>query len=256
MDLTVYELGISRTFDDKWDAFIRIPYFIKDQRAETVFPNGGTPEERDAATRGGYAHHRTDVYEGFADLECGVGRRMRGLFGDDSVLRFTLGLTIPTGATESDPLAAGDIGLEHLHVQFGNGTFDPLVDFYLGVPLSKDLAFSVYAKGRFPLYENIHGYRGSTEGTLIPRVTWLPNKLLSVSTGIAANYYGYSEWHGRQDPNSGQFTLNASLGAGYKFSEHLTASLNLLLPLYSDTFSDEDALDPAPTLSLSGAWTF
>ena len=91
---------------------------------------------------------------------------------------------------------------------------------------------------------------------LLPRVTCLASKKLSLSAGVAANYYGYSEWNGRRDPNSGQFTLNASLGAGYKFSEHLTGSVNVLLPLYTDTFSGEDALDPTPTLSLSAAWTF
>lgn len=256
LDLTRYELGVSRTFNNTWDAFIRIPYFIKDQRASVVFPNGGSPEDRDAAIRAGYAHHRTDTYAGFADLEAGVGWRKRELLGEDSVFRFSFGVTIPSGATESDPLVAGDLGLKHLHIQFGNGTFDPVADFYLGIPLSKSFAFSLYGKGRFPLYENIHGYRGSVEGTLIPRVTWLANKKLSVSAGLAANYYGYSEWSGRRDPNSGQFTLNASLGAGYKFSERLTGSLNVLLPLHTNTFSGEDALDPALTFSASAAWTF
>ncbi|HWB07233.1 MAG TPA: hypothetical protein VG796_29685 [Verrucomicrobiales bacterium] len=256
LDLTRYELGVSRTFNDTWDAFIRIPYFIKDQRAETVFPNGGSPEDRDAAIRAGFYHHRTELYEGFADLELGAGWRTKGLFGENSVARFSLGFTIPAGETQSDPLRAGDLGLPHLHIQFGNGTFDPVADFYLGVPIKGAWAFSLYGKGRFPLYENSHGYLGSVEGTLIPRVTYLPSKKLSFSAGIAANYYGYSEWHGRRDPNSGQFTLNASLGTGYKFNEHLTASFNLLLPFYTDTFSGEDSLDPAPTFAVSAAWTF
>jgi len=256
LDLTRYELGLTRTFDAHWDAFMRIPYFIKDQHAEVLFPYGGTPEEREDAIRNGFIHHRTDLYEGFSDIELGVGWKKRGLLGEGSIFRFSLGVTIPSGATEPDPLVAGDLGLEHNHIQFGNGTFDPILDFYYGKPLGSKFAFSLYGKGRFPLYENNHGYQGGIEGALIPRVSWLVNKKLSLSAGLAANYYDYTTWSGRRDPNSGQFTLNAALGAGYKFNEHLTGSLSVLLPLYTDTFSGEDSLDPAPTFGVSAAWSF
>jgi hypothetical protein len=256
LDLTRYELGLTRSFNENWDAFVRIPYFIKDQRATVVFPHGGSPEEREAAIRNGFAHHRTDVYEGFSDIELGAGWKKRGLLGDGSIFRFSLGVAIPTGATEPDPLVAGDLGLVHNHVQFGNGTFDPILDVYYGRPLNEKWAVSLYGKGRFPLYKNDHGYRGSIEGTFIPRISFLPNKRLSLSAGLAANYYDYTQWSGRRDPNSGQFSLNASLSAGYKFNEHLTGSLSVLLPLYTESFSGEDALDPAPTFALSAAWTF
>ena len=256
LDLTRYELSLSRTFNDTWDTVIRIPYFIKDQTASVVFPNGGSAADRDAAIRSGYAHHRTEVYEGFADIEATMGWRKRDLFGKDSVFRASFGLTLPTGETQADPLVAGDLGQEHLHIQFGNGTFDPLLDFYLGIPLSEKWAFSLYGKARVPLYKNSKGYRGPVEASLLPRVTYLASKKLSLSAGLGANYYGYSEWNGRRDPNSGQFALNASLGAGYKFSERFTASLGLLLPIYTDNFSGEDALDPTPTLTISTAWTF
>lgn len=256
LDLTRIELAISRTFDENWDAFLRVPYFIKEQKAETVFPQALSADERDAAARSGYRHHRTETYEGFSDLEIGLGWRTRGLLIDGSVFRFSLGVTIPVGKTEADPLALGDLGLKHTHIQFGNGTFDPLLDFYYGVPLSQHWAFSVYGKGRFPIYENDHGYRGSIEGSLLPRITWLPSQKLSLSAGVAANYFGYSEWSGRRDPNSGQFSMNASLGLGYKINEQLTLSANVLLPIYTDTFSGGDALDPSPTFSISTGWTF
>ena len=256
LDLTRFELGITRTFSANWDGFLRIPYFIKDQQASVIFPFGGTDEERADAIRNGYAHHRTETYEGFSDLELGVGWKKKGLLGEGSIFRFSLGLTIPAGATEEDPLVAGDLGLVHNHVQFGNGTFDPLIDVYYGRPLGSHWAFSVYGKARIPLYENSHGFQGGFEGTLIPRLTWLAGKKLSLSAGLAANYYDYTEWNGRRDPNSGQFTLNAALSAGYKFSESFTASLSVLAPLYTDSFSTEDALDPAPVVAVSAAWTF
>ncbi len=257
LDLTRYELGISRTFDETWDAFLRIPYFIKDQTATVVFEDGTSAADRAAAIRSGNSHHRTQTYEGFSDFELGVGWRRRGLLLDDSVFRFSFGLALPVGDYETDdPLAAGDRGQDHLHIQFGNGTFDPILDAYFGFPLTKKLGLSFYAKGRFPLYENDAGFQGSIEGTFIPRLTYLATKKLSFSAGLAANYYGYSEWNGRRDPNSGQFATNAALSVGYKFSEKFTASVSALLPVYTKTFSGEDSLDPSPTFTLSAAWSF
>ncbi len=256
MDLTRFEFSLSRTFDKTWDAVVRVPYFVKDQTAETVFPKNMSEADKAAAIRSGYAHHRTDTYEGFSDLEVSVGWRKTSFLLEGSVFRFSLGATIPVGDTEEDPLIAGDAGLEHLHVQFGNGTFDPLVDFYFGLPLNERFAVSLFGRGRFPLYENNQGYRGSPEGTLAPRITWLPHKRLSFSAGITGSYYGYSEWSARRDPNSGQFGLNASLGVGVKLTDQLIVSFNAQLPLYTKTFSGEDALDPAPTFSLSAGWTF
>ena len=103
LDLTRYELGITRTFDKTWDAFLRIPYFIKDQTAAVVFPNGGTPGERDAAIRSGFAHHRTDLYEGFSDFEAGVGYRKHGtILGQPGVFRISLGVTLPVGEPKAE----------------------------------------------------------------------------------------------------------------------------------------------------------
>ena len=256
MDLTRFEFSLSRTFNDTWDAVLRVPYFVKDQTAETVFPKKISDEDKAAAIRSGYAHHRTESYEGFSDLELSVGWRKSSFLLEGAVFRFSLGLTIPVGDTEDDPLVAGDAGLEHLHVQFGNGTFDPLLDFYFGLPLNEHFAVSVFGRGRFPFYENDQGYQGSLEGTLGPRITWLPHKRLSFSAGMTGSYYGYSEWSARRDPNSGQFALNGLLGVGVKVNDFITGSFNVLLPIYTKTFAGEDALDPAPTISLSAGWTF
>ena len=114
LDLTRYELGISRTFDETWDAFLHIPYFVKDQKADVLFENGTSQADRDAAILSGSYHHRTETYEGFSDFEFGVGWRKRDILGEDSVFRFSLGVTLPVGDYEkNDPLAAGDEGLHH-----------------------------------------------------------------------------------------------------------------------------------------------
>lgn len=257
MDLTRLELSLSRTFDDTWDAVIRIPWLIKDQTSRVNFIAPMTPEEREAALRNSYIHHRSETYEGFGDAELTVGWRKAGLFGEGSILRLSAGLTLPFGDTEANPWALGDDGLRHTHIQMGNGTFDPVLDFYAGVPLSGGWAFSLYGKARIPLYENSEGFLGSPEIIVIPRVTWLPNKSLSLSAGLTATYLGYSYWDSERDDDSGQFTLNAGLSAGYKLSETVTGSAGFLFPIHTRSYSGGgDAYDPAPVFTVSIAKQF
>ncbi len=256
LNLIRYELGLSRSIDDTWDVALRVPYFIKEQTASVSFPSGGSPEEREAAQRNGYIHHRTETSEGFGDAEVMIGWRKRDLLGENSVFRFSLGVTLPFGKTEEDPWVLGDAGLKHQHQQFGNGTFDPIADIYLGKPIDDDWGWSIYAKGRLPLYDNKHGYRGAPEVLLAPRLTYLVNRKLSFSAGTVVQYFGYSEWDSGRDENSGQFSANALASIGYKVNEQVTASFTALIPSYTKAFSSEDVLDPAPTFSLSLAFSF
>jgi len=259
LDLTRIELALSYTFDDVWDTALRVPYLIRDQTASVRFSGDASAADREAARRNGEIHHRTETYEGFADLEWTFGWRKRdvGWLGEGSVLRLGFGTTLPIGATEEDPWVLGDAGNEHLHIQFGNGTFDPVLDLYCSKPITDQLAWSVYGKARLPLYRNSHGYRGAPEITLSPRLNWLPNKKLSVSGGVTGMYFGYSDWEetGR-DRNSGQFNVLAGVSMGYKVTDKVTASFSTLVPIYTDSFSSEDTMDPAPTFSLSIARSF
>lgn len=257
LDVFRLEWAVSRTFGEHWDAALRVPYFIKDQVADIAFPADGDAHDRDAAQRNNDIHHRSETYRGFSDLELTAGWRTKGIFGiEDAALRVGFGFTIPTGSTEPDPWKAGDDGREHLHILFGNGTVDPLLDVYLGIPLSEHWAFSTFAKARLPFYENKHGYRGAPELIAVPRVTWLPHKAWALSAGVALSYQGYSEWPSGRDRNSGQFTLNAALSAGVKVTDRMTASLSALLPVYDRAFQGEDQMEAAPAFSLSMAVSF
>lgn len=257
LDLARFEFSLSRTFDDTWDAAFRLPWLIKDQTAGISFPLPMTAEERAAAIRNGYIHHRTETYEGFGDAELTVGWRKLNVFGEGSILRLSAGVTLPFGDTEANPWLLGDTGHVHTHIQMGNGTVDPVFDFYAGIPLSEKWAFSLYGKARVPVYENSEGYLGSPELILIPRVTWLPNKKLSLAAGLTATYFGYSYWDGERDDDSGQFTLNAGLSAGYKLSDTVTGSLGFMLPVYTKSYSEGgDAYDPAPVFTFAIARQF
>ena len=100
-------------------------------------------------------HHRNQTLVGPSDpwLLVHGSRRLGGL---DAALR--LGLTVPLGRTEENPFRLADLGLAHQHIQFGTGTWDPVV----GLAVSRAagaLRVSASALGRLGLAENGHGYR-------------------------------------------------------------------------------------------------
>jgi hypothetical protein len=76
----------------------------------------------------------------------------------DFVTTARFGVTLPIGRTEPDPYALGAEGKWHEHIQFGTGTFIPIVGAGASVTLDP-VEISVSALGLFSLYENDHGFR-------------------------------------------------------------------------------------------------
>ncbi|MEM7387851.1 MAG: hypothetical protein AAF514_23195 [Verrucomicrobiota bacterium] len=257
LDIHRYEVSLSRTFGNGWDAVVRFPWMVKDQTAKVVLPSDASDFDRDAARRNGFIHHRTDTYEGFSDLEIAFGKRFENVLIDQDQLRLSLGVTLPVGNTEEDPWALGDAGLEHLHIQFGNGTFDPLLEAFYRLSINDDLGVSLFAKARLPFYHNSKGYRGAPELTFSPRVSWTLNRKVSVSGSLNFSCFGYSDWRetGR-DQNSGLFALYAGVGGSYRFSDQLTGNAAVQFPLATKIYGSEDGLDPTPVFSLSLAYSF
>jgi hypothetical protein len=252
IDIHRVEMSLSRTFSSDIDVQFRLPWFVKNQDADITFIEPATAEQIENARRNGAIHHRSETYEGFGDAEFTIGWRTYDLFTEQDTLRVSLGMALPTGATESDPWVLGERGTEHLHILFGNGTFDPLVDLYYAVPLGDKWAASLFAKARLPFYENSKGYRGSTEFILSPRLDFRPTPRLSFAIGATASYLGRSRWaRTGTDPNSGAFITYASCNAGYLIGQSVTAGVSLQMPLHTELFGEEDGLDAAPTVGIS-----
>src|SRR5690606_9571258 len=75
------------------------------------------------------------------------------------------GVSVPVGRTESNPFTLGDRGIRHQHIQFGSGTFDPILALDISIPLGRWL-MSGYGQGQAALYENGHGYRAGLRASL------------------------------------------------------------------------------------------
>ncbi len=116
---------------------LRVPYDIKDQEASVGFIEPALEEEKKAMLRNGNIHHRTETYRGLSDLMLLATYDKQALFRAGDSLKISAGTTLPTGKTEENPFELGDKGREHLHIQFGTGTFDPLLEANYGIPLAR-----------------------------------------------------------------------------------------------------------------------
>ena len=100
-------------------------------------------------------HHRNQTLVGPSDPWLLVhGSRRRG--GLDAALR--LGTTVPLGRTEENPFRLGDLGQPHQHIQFGTGTWDPVLSLALQRAVGA-VRLSTSGLARLVVAENHHGYR-------------------------------------------------------------------------------------------------
>jgi hypothetical protein len=104
---------------------------------------------------GGDIHHRNETLVGPGDpwLMAVLGRPVGRLS-----TAFRAGVTVPLGRTEENPFALGRRGLPHQHIQFGTGTWDPLLGAGVGRRFG-EVVLSANLLARLPVSENEHGYR-------------------------------------------------------------------------------------------------
>lgn len=252
MDLKRASFSIMKSINEEWDAALMIPYFWKSQKASISFLEPADPLQVEYAERSGYIHHRTENYDGFGDMEFMGGFKKRDLFKDGSIFRLGMGLALPSGRTESDPWILGDSGKKHLHIQFGNGTVDPLLNLYYGFQVNDSIGLGLYAKARLPLYHNNKGFRGASELAISPMVNWTYNENLSFSAGLSIEYYGYSDWRmSGRDPNSGFLHASASFNLSYTLSENLDVGLGFTKPVHQSFYGEGEDFEIAPSATLS-----
>src|SRR5262249_56721114 len=57
-------------------------------------------------------------------------------------------------------------GLPHQHIQFGTGTWDPVLSAF-AVRGGRTFGLNLAASARLPMYENSHGYRAGNRYSLV-----------------------------------------------------------------------------------------
>ena len=201
-------------------------------------------------------HHRDETLVGIGDpwLLARWGRSAAGL-----AVTARAGVSVPLGGTEEDPFALGAEGQRHQHIQFGNGTFDPL----LMLDLSRTIAsvdLSAYAQAQLTLYENAKGFRagnryyvGAQAGTMLPART-------TASLGLDLFTERPERWSGeiQQDGNLGRTELLGGISLSRPFGRSIV-SLVVRIPVYRHIVEGDEAngrLSSPLTLGLVLSRTF
>ena len=234
-----------------------VPYETKAQEATIEKIDSVTPEQWDAIVRNGSNHHRNETYTGLADADILLAHQAHGIFKEDDFFTGRVGTTIPFGKTEEDPWKLGTAGLEHLHIQFGTGTFNPIVDLHYRLPLYKGLDANASIRGKFPFYENSKTYRASRELTYTGGLNYRFNDWLSLQAGYLGFYQSYAYWAGELDINTGLLFSMACVGASIATPYNIPVSVSLVLPLSQKTLYEEsDSFEFGPLVSVTVLYSF
>ncbi len=249
LDYTRIEAEVQHTLADGWDLWLRVPYDIKDQSVSIELVDPATPAQQQAMERNSSLHHRDDTYEGFSDLKLLAAYWRPAVFRGSDALEVAFGSSIPVGQTEPDPIKAGDAGEEHLHIQFGSGTFDPLLELYYATAVSSSFVLRGFSLGRFPFYENDETYRAPIEvssGVSIEQHDIFAR--VSLRAVYSFYYQGYGYWDGASDPNTGLLSNSVVLGAIADLGGHTSLGAGIRYPFAQRTLSSEgDTFEQGPT---------
>lgn len=216
----VFEVG----FTDTFGAELQLPFRVT--RTTVVFRRltgeAFTPDYDNI-------HHRNETLAGISDpWLSGRGSWFLGRLR----LVAKVGLTIPLGRTEADPFAAGEAGEEHQHIQFGSGTFNPLLSVDVTHPAGR-FELRGYAQALFFLYDNQHGYRAGNRylGGLAGETVVASKVRLGVGVDVLNEQP--ERWGGeiQQDGNVGRTDLLVGGTVGYQMG-NLTASLSVKAPVW------------------------
>ena len=240
LDFTRIELGVRYFMRNTLAMSLNLPYDVKDQKAEVNFlGHNHTPENRDAILANRDIHHRTETYTGLSDFEFSFNSYLDNFLRLGGKSIFSLGLSVPIGKIEEDPYKLGDEGKKHLHIQFGTGTFVPIIKFQQSIEFLTKLALHGYFMGRLPFYENRKAYRAPTEFNYNCGIRYRVSNLLALTIHYAGLYQYYGYWDGERDRNTGLVVNSLLFGSSVSFWNSSVVQFNLIKPLGQKMLSDD-----------------
>jgi len=187
--LTHADLVIDRGLGRNMQVSLRVPYDIKEMRVQYTTLNGApfVPPYGDI-------HHRDETLRGVSDGSVTLA------WSPHSQWLFGLGTTLPIGHTVPDPVALGNRGLRHEHIQFGSGTLQPI----LTAQWSRPGAVALFARveDRLSLYESSKGYRPPNTFTWAGGPAFTAGRI-TIAPSVAGQYQTIGRWHGEIDEGSG-----------------------------------------------------
>ncbi|MAD50223.1 MAG: hypothetical protein CMC95_02835 [Flavobacteriales bacterium] len=252
LDFIRTEVSLEYTLQTNWTTWLRVPYDLKMQTATIDFIELATQEEKEAIVRNKDIHHRTENYSGLSDLRLLISHRINSVFTNKDKIDIALGSSLPIGEIEDNPIKAGNEGRKHLHIQFGSGTFDPLLEFHYALSLSDKVSLALFSINKLTFYENKLNYKGSNETTTGLSLGYFLTK--SISPRITYVHFSQSQaqWDGENDPNSGLISNNLTANVSVKLNNGISITPGFRLPLNQKTIdSSGDVFEYGYTYTLN-----
>jgi hypothetical protein len=185
-------------------------------------------------------HHRDETIAGLADMM--LGGRI-GLVIPQDVARWNLDLRLavaqPTGRVEPDPFSLSAGGIDHQHIFFGNGTFDPVVGLETRVLFDR-WRLTGWMSSRLPVARNDYDYLGS--------------RTVAAGVGVQSSF-GLERWTFLAQPeiywespatwsqlparNSGRTSLLATVGAFVSPADGWQLHAMASVPYYTTTINGD-----------------
>ena len=252
LDFGRTELSLEYTFKTNWTVWLRVPFDIKMQKASITYVETVTQYEQSAILRNRDIHHRTENYMGLSDFRLLFAHRINGLFSKKGRLDFAFGTSLPIGKIEENPLKLGEEAQKHLHIQFGTGTFDPLLELHYAMGLTDKFSLALFTINKVSLYQNSKKYQGPFETTTgfsfgYRKTNWLTSRL------TFANFTStWAKWDGKNDPNSGLMSYSLTANLTFNLKNGLAITPGYRHPVAQQTLSDKgDTFKYGPTFLLN-----
>jgi hypothetical protein len=155
-------------------------------------------------------HHRNETLNHIADgqLEMLLTRKP-----GPWTVSAGLGTSVPVGKTEPNPFELGRLGLPHQHIQFGTGTWDPILNLLAARSMGA-WGFNASSSARFSFYENGYGYQPGNRFSVAVSGTHGVGGAWTGSGGMSVNREQAERWSGRieEEGNLGRTDLLVQAG--------------------------------------------
>lgn len=163
-------------------------------------------------------HHRNERLLGLVD----PWLRFRLSAGRGSLeVDVRAGVTLPLAETQDDPFALGDMGLPHEHIQFGTGTFNPVLGIDAQYRFAR-WALSANAITQQVVYQGGKGYQaGDRYAAGIAAGSSLGTRAFAFSLGPELQAESAERWHGAvrtDEGNQGRIDLLATASVAWRLT--------------------------------------
>jgi thiol-disulfide isomerase/thioredoxin len=141
-----------------------------------------------------------------------------------------VGVSLPLGVVHENPYRLAAMGLPHEHLQFGTGTFDPLVGLDAAVPMGR-ATVSAFGLTQVPLYTGRQGYQAGARlfGGLAVSAPFGDSEVMLRATALGVNEWP-ERWDGvvpTEDGNQGRSDVYLGAGVTLPFSDDWSVSIDL-----------------------------